>query len=162
SFATNVQPVNLNQIGTDGQPPTSGNLIDDTLIEGNSFTDNRGPDIALLGGLTNATENTISNTQIVNNIMTGSTQYGGIAIVGGREGATNNTIQGVAAVNNTIANEDGGGMATVSNINTSGNTVSGVSASNMILWGNVNGSDFGGEMNPSQVQYSITAQPGYF
>jgi hypothetical protein len=162
SFATNIQPVNLNQIGTDGLPPATGNIIDDTLITGNRFTNNRGPEVVLLGGMTNATANTISNTHITNNIMTGSTQYGGIAIVGGREGGTSNTIQGVAAVNNTIVNEVGGGMAAVSNINTSGNTVSGVSASNMILWGNINGLDFGGEMDPSQVQYSITAQSGYF
>ena len=53
-------------------------------------------------------------------------------------------------------------MGFSSNIDTYGNTVSGVSASNMIAWGNVDGLDFGGEMDPSEVQYSITAQSGYF
>jgi hypothetical protein len=159
SFATSIQPVNLNHIGTDGQPPTTGNLIDDTLIDGNRFTDSRGPMIVLLGGMTNAIANTISNTQIVNNIITGSPQFGGISLVGGREGGTQNAIQGVAIINDTIAN-NASGIGVRANINTSGNTASGVSVSNTILWGNAE--DFGDELDPWEVHYSITAQSGYF
>jgi hypothetical protein len=159
SFDTSLQPVNLNHIGTDGRAATSGNLIDDTLVARNVFTNNRGPDVVLLGGMTNATGNTTANTQVINNLMTGSTQFGGVSVVGGRGGGTQNAIQGVAVVNDTIASNNGG-IDVNPNIGTSGNTVSGVSVSNTILWGNPNGSDFFG-VAPAQVQYSITAQSGF-
>jgi hypothetical protein len=149
--------------GTVGQPPTTGNVIDDTIFDSNRFTDNGGTAISLSGGTTNASGNTISNTRIVNNLIAGTTFNGGIIVSGGFPGGTYNMIEGVAIVNNTIANNVGiyYAIGVIPNQgNTHGNTVSGVSVSNTILWGNTP-PDFFGVM-PSQVQYSITAQSGYF
>jgi hypothetical protein len=166
SFNGNLQVVNIGSSGTNGQPVSSNNLIDDTVVMGNQFRGNRGPDVALTSGTTNATANTVSNTQIVNNLMVGDTGFGGVSVAGGRAGGTNNTVQGLAITNNTIANysgSNGSGGAISINANldgTTGNTVSGVTVLNTILWNNTP-SDFDGLVTPSQVTTSITAQSGY-
>jgi hypothetical protein len=150
--------------GTLGQPPTTGNVIDDTIFDSNRFIDNGDKAIFMGGGSTNASENTISNTRIVNNLIAGTTSQFGILVVGGFPGGTYNMIEGVAIVNNTIANNVGvyDAIGVIPNEgNTYGNTVSGVSVSNTILWGNTPNSDFFG-VEPSRVQYSITTQSSYF
>jgi hypothetical protein len=164
SFDTSLQPINLNFIGNPDQA-SSGNLLDGTLIADNVFTNNRGPAITLLGGMTNATGNTISNTQIVNNLIAGDTTYGAVSVVGGRAGTTQNNVSGVNIVNNTFTNysggiSNGGAVAVAANLDgSSDNTVSNISVSNTILWNNT--PDFTG-LTPSQVSYSITAQSGFY
>jgi hypothetical protein len=172
SFVGNILVVTFTAGGSNGQPAT-GNLIDDTLVAGNQFLNNRGPDVGLTGGMiypgggsTNVSGNTVSNTQIVNNLMAGNYQYGGISIGGGGGGASNNTVRGVTITNNTIVNYSGsngdGGAINVTDTNdgSPGNTVSGVTALNTILWNNTP-YDFYGLVTPSQVTTSITAQAGY-
>ena len=158
-FAGNLQPVNLASIGSDGAPATSGNVIDGTLITGNFFAGNRGPDVVLLGGMTNATGNAITGTDIVNNVMTGSTQYGGVSVVGGRAGGSVNSIDGVRIANNTITGNVGGGVDVSPNLDgATGNAISGVSVLNSIFY--ANSMDFVG-LSSSQVSYSLTSQWGF-
>jgi len=171
SFVGNIISVGFAAGGSNGQP-AAGNLIDDTLVMGNQFLNNRGPDVGLTGGIifsgenTNVSENTVSNTQIVNNLMAGDYQYGGISVTGGSGGASNNTVQGVTIANNTIVNYSGsngdGGAINVTDTNdgSPGNIVSGVTVLNTILWNNTP-SDFYGLVTPSQVTTSITAQAGF-
>jgi hypothetical protein len=165
TFTGNVLAFVAQHLGDDSMLPSSGNLIDDTVIANNVFVANRGPAISLLGGLTNTTGNTISNTLIVNNLITGDTTYGPVGVVGGRAGTTQNNVSGVNIVNNTLTNysgssSNGGAVAVAANLEgSSGNTVSNISVSNTILWNNT--LDFSGP-TPSQVSYSITAQSGFY
>lgn len=159
TFRMNQQPVNLDHIGTDGRPSTSGNLIADVEIAGNVFHDNRGPDVVLLGGLTNATGNAVLRTRIVNNLMTGNTVYGGVSLVGGREGSSSNQVHDVSIVNNTIVDNVGGGLDVNANLSGGvGNTVTGVVVRNSLFWANTK--DFFG-VSPAQVDHSLTAQAGF-
>jgi len=160
TFTSSLQPVNINQIGTDGQPATTANVIDGTLVAKNVFRNNRGPDVVILGGMTNATNNSITNTRIQDNLMTGSTQYGGVGIVGGRQESAGNLIDGVQLANNTIVQNVGGGAGIRANLDGgSGNVVTGVTALNSIMADN-GGTDFDG-IGPSQVSFSLTNQSGY-
>jgi hypothetical protein len=171
SFVDNIQVVTFTAGSGNGSPTVTGNLIDDTLVMGNQFLNNRGPDVGLsggyiLGGDYNVSGNTVSNTQIVNNLMANDYQYGGISVTGGNGGAANNTVQGITIANNTIVNYsgvngDGGAINVVDTTDGSpGNIVSGVTMLNTILWNNTP-SDFYGLVTPSQVTTSITAQAGY-
>jgi hypothetical protein len=159
TFVNSLQPVNINQIGCDGCPGTSSNVIDGTLVEQNVFRSDRGPDVVILGGLTNATNNLISNTTVRDNLMTGSTQYGGVDAVGGRAGSSGNVINGVQVINNTITQNTGGGVQAQQNLDGgSGNTVTNVTVLNSIVTGN--SPDFDG-VGPSQVSFSLTDASGY-
>src|SRR5262249_5143644 len=96
----------LDIVGSAGRPVSTSNVIDDTLISGNVFRGNSSSNITLLGGVTDpgpgtqAVNNLINNTRIINNLMTGSTQFGPIGIKGGVEGSSQNAIVNVAIVNN--------------------------------------------------------------
>jgi hypothetical protein len=172
SFSSNAQVVNLNIIGFDNQSPTTGNVIDDTLIESNVFRANVGPVIVLIAGLTepsgslNTKGNTITNTRIVNNLIADNTVDGTVQAFGGLRGSTNNSINGVNIINNTLANNSTcgsgfceGAISVADNLEYStGNKVSGVSVLNTILWKNT--IDFKG-VDPSQVFNSITATSGF-
>ncbi len=158
--------------GDDGLPSTN-NTVDGTVIQGNIITGIAGPAISLIGGIGNgstvsATGNAITNTSIINNLITGDTVYGGFSITGGRQGSSGNSVSGVKIVNNTIANYagvqgDGGAIDASANLSGgTGNTVSGITVLNTILWNNTP-LDFTGTpgIAPSQVTTSITAQSGY-
>jgi hypothetical protein len=155
-FTGNLQGIALDNNGT-------GSVIDDTLIARNVFSGNQAAISPIVGGTSaGATNNTITNTRIINNLVNRSGfggQSGGVAvrITDNDQGATNNTVNGVSIVNNTFfgPGPDGSGIWVTSN--TGG--VSGVSTFNTIFWGN-GGFDFVG-MTSAQVQYSITAQPGF-
>ncbi|MBI1735287.1 MAG: hypothetical protein HYR51_08940 [Candidatus Rokubacteria bacterium] len=156
TFVGNRQPVNLNHIGTYVAPPTSRNVIADTEIAGNTFRANRGPDVVLLGGMDNASNNLTTRTRIANNVMTGSTQYGGVSLVGGRQGGTSNRIDGVFIVNNTIAGNVGGGVDINANLDgTVGNTVTGVVVRSSLFWNNTQDLVFWNVASP-QVDHSLT------
>lgn len=159
TFVGSLQPVNINQIGTDGRPTTTGNVIEGTLVAQNTFRNDRGPDVVILGGMTNATNNSITNTTIQDNLMTGSTEFGGVAIVGGRQESTGNVINGVQLSNNTIVENVGDGVGAQDNLDGgSNNSVTGVTAVNSIVADNT--VDFGG-LSPAQVSLSLTDQSGY-
>ena len=127
-----------------GSPPSTGNVFDGTVIEGNVFIANGTAAIALWGGADvggstiSISNNTITNTSIVNNVIIGDTQYGAISIIGGGQGSTQNSVSGVSIVNNTIANNPATCCYTALDVGAnvggaSGNTVSGVSISNTIF-----------------------------
>lgn len=155
-------------IGSAGSPVSTSNQVDDTLISGNALRGGTGAGILLLGGAsdpgpgTQAVGNTISNTRIVNNLITGRTQFGPIGIQGGASGSAQNVISGVSIVNNTIANNPTGTLSAIAaDANLSGgtgNVVSGVSITNSLFSGNP--SDFGGSV-AVQVQNSLTCQAGF-
>jgi hypothetical protein len=162
-------PVLFDPSGFDGQPST-GNIIDGTVIERNVMTGVAGPAIMLIGGIGNgstvsATGNAITNTIIANNLIVGDTTYGGISISGGRQNSSGNSVRGVSIINNTIANYSGcsscGGAIDAENNLMGGvnNTVSGVTVFNTILWNNTP-LDFVG-VTASQVTTSLTAQSGF-
>jgi len=161
SFDNSLQPVNLNHIGTNGEPTTSGNSIARTVIERNVFRGNRGPAIAILGGMDNASANTIGNTQIVNNVIAGSTQYGGIGITGGRDGGTGNTVMDVNVINNTIVDSVGNAVGVNANLGGSGNAVMDVRVRNTIFRNNGQGEPELWGLTPNDVRYSIVAQAGF-
>ena len=177
SFSGNYQFGNQSAVlidpsGDDGQPAT-GNTVEGTIIEGNVITGFSGPAFSLIGGIGNgstvsATGNAITNTSIVNNLIVGDTIYGGISVQGGEQKSSGNYSQRSRHRNNTIANYtgiNGHGGAIDASANLSGgtgNTVSGVTVLNTILWNNTP-LDFTGTpgISPSQVTTSITAQSGY-
>ncbi len=154
TFTTNDQPVSIGHIGIAGLPAaTSENVIDDTLIAENVFRDNRGPAIVLLGGMTNATDNAITNTQILNNLITRNQVFGGVSLVGGREGGSQNRIDGVQIINNTIAgNTNWAGIDSNPNVGGTANTIAALTVFNSILWDN--SSDFFG-VTSDQVSFLL-------
>jgi hypothetical protein len=145
NFQNSAQGVFLNS--TDG---TQNTIIDSTLIAGNVFTAVTDPNVGL--GSIGASNNTITNTQIVNNIInqgTNSQQSGGIGI--GANQAVNNTVACVTIANNTFA-----GPLVYGAVSVLGSGVSGVTVFNTIFYGN----QVGG-MTPDQVSYSIINQSGF-
>jgi hypothetical protein len=164
TFDDSLQPVNLNHFGPGPMPvePASNNLIDDTLIAGNVFRGNRGPAIVLLGGMNQATANTIRNTRIINNLMVGATLFGGVGITGGRGGGTGNLIKGVSIINNTIVDSVGNAVGVNANLDGgSGNTVTNVSVRNTISWNNGQGEPELWGLTPNDVSYSVIEQAGF-
>src|SRR5208282_5872640 len=113
SFSSTQTGVLIDPSGDDGQPSTD-NTVDGTTIERNVFTGNTGPAIFLDGGIGNgstvsAIGNAVTNTSIINNLITGDTVYGALLIIGGYTEASGNAVNGVAVVNNTFANCGGCG-----------------------------------------------------
>ena len=151
------EPLDLNFIGNNGGPAATGNMIDGALVARNVIRDARGPDLVLLGGLNNASGNSITNTRIQDNVMSGDTTYGGVSIVGGRDGASNNVISGVQVTNDTIV-QDMGGVSVNADLGGSGDSVSGVTVASSIIVGNSLDYD---QVTPSQVSYSLSDQSGY-
>lgn len=169
-FAGNFSGVNLNN-NRDAGPPcgcidttTAGNVIDDTVIEGNMFTGNLEA-IGMAAGTGQPgfppVNNTISNTRIVNNVInrTGYQHFdtaAGIHVFDNQNGAMNNRVNGLSIVNNTIHGPGpmGGGVWVES-----AGGVTQVSVRNTIFWG---GSPFGeiAGVPPSRVRYSIIDQDG--
>jgi hypothetical protein len=142
-----------------GETQASGNLIANTLVEGNRCSG--GADcVDVSGGYSGATGNTVRNTQVVNNVMSGF--KAGISVVGGGgQGAADNRVDGVQIINTTIANSTGAGLTWLSTFDGSpaGNSVAGLSVGNTVFWGL--GQDFRGSVLPSDVHSSITSAPGF-
>ena len=167
TFVGGVQPVNLNVFGSDARASTD-NAIYGTWIASNVLANSRGPAIVLLGGATNAIGNRVTNTTIANNMIYGSTTFGGVAVIAGRTGGRLNRIDNVLVVNNTIYNNVGGGVLVNDDPErTSGaNTHSGVVVLDSIVVGNPNSptdssrKDFAG-LTAGQVSYSVVSQSGF-
>lgn len=154
TFTTNAQPISIGTIGQNGGTASSGNTIDDTLVSANVFSGTENPAIAINGGFQNATGNSITATNILNNVISGGQPFGGINIIGGDSGGSGNAVAGVRVVNNTIVRGSSSGVAVVSNQgNGAGNSVSGVVIQNTIISGI--GDDFFGEITSVNVSYSL-------
>jgi hypothetical protein len=116
-------------IGTGGgdNTPTSGDVIEHTLISANVFSQTTNA-IQIFGGYTGANNSGVTDTEIVNNVL----GTGGEIILSGGDGGTGNYVTGVRLVNDTIDNGGGPGL---SGGTTTGNTISGVTVSNTIFHG---------------------------
>jgi hypothetical protein len=143
---------------------TSGNGVSGTQIIGNLFANNRGPSVSFLGGKTNATGNATTNTTIANNVIHGSTTFGGVAVIAGRTGGRLNRNDGISIVNNTISRNVGGGVVVNADPERAGgnNTSSGISVINSIVVGNLSSfdgstQDFAG-LDVGQVSVSLVGQ----
>lgn len=157
TFTSNHQPISIGTVGRDGSNEAAGNLVENTLIAGNTFSQNKNPAVEIVGGLINATGNVVRDTRIVNNAMAAG---GLIDIVGGRSGGSRNRVEGVQIVNNTIVRDDGGaGLAIQANAGGTENSVSGVAVSNTIFWGRDD--DFFGEVTPAMIRFSIVSTPRF-
>jgi hypothetical protein len=144
--------------------PSSGNVIADTLIQGNVFS-GQWNSIAMIAGKDNEIGNSILNVQIVNNLIDSGCP---IDIEGGGLGASGNHVEGVRIVNNSILTQPLQGLRVFSNVDgASGNSVTGLSVLNTIFlsWPHnpVPGfeGEFAGEITVDQVMYSITSTPGF-
>jgi hypothetical protein len=159
TFTDNLQGLVLNINST-----TTGSSIQDTLIARNLFAGNLQALGIAAGVDPTSSNNTISNTQIVDNIVELLGWQGGgsvtIQIFDNQNGGTNNTVNGVPFFNNTIYAGSGGSGGMGSGVwVTSTGGVSGVNVVNNIFWGITNNTFSG--VSPSQVSYSIVNQSGF-
>ncbi len=151
---------NINVFNVQDPLPNSESVVDSTLISENFFSVS--PKIQIVGGQGKAQRNTVSNTQIVNNLMTGVSE---ISLIGGKfdPASVGNRVQGVKIMNNTFSPCSRGycgGVAVVSNLDgASGNSVGGLSIINTIF--DLSGYNFYREIKPDQVKFCITSQPGF-
>jgi hypothetical protein len=171
-FTGNFIGAGLNHNRDSGPPgvgldtTTSGNVIDDTLIEGNVFTDNLEA-IGMSAGVAAEpgfppTGNTISNTRIVNNVINrtgfqGAPGAAAIHVFDNQNGGTGNQVTGLAIVNNTINAVNDAGPWGVWLESTGG--ITGVSIRNTIFRGRSFDEIAG--VPPGDVVSSIVDQPGY-
>ena len=135
-------------------PPASSNLIDGTVIGGNVFSGQTSVTIlgggGILGGQDGVRDSVVSNTDFVNNVMSGTE----ITILGGQRKATGNRVHGVRFVNNTLI----GKISIAANAEDGiGNEISDITVRNTIFDPNAVGSD----LKPEDVSYSLISLPGY-
>jgi hypothetical protein len=156
NFSNSQQGVEL-----DSTLGAQNSVVRDTLIARNVFVAVTDPSVGIAAGTNGgAKNNTIANTQIVNNVINeGSSnpqQSGGIFIIDNQDSQEiNNTVSGVSIVNNTFAGAfDYNAISVIST-----GDVSGVAVFNTIFYGNQY-SAVGG-ITPSQVSYSIINQTGF-
>lgn len=154
TFTANDQPVNINQFGPSSGPPSSGNVIDLTEIANNFFAGTRATNIMVIAGAGNASENAITNTRIVNNVITGGAQSVGVRLIGSNPGGMNGRVDGVEVVNNTIAGTLIGFFDTPDFPGTGGGTVVGVKVINSLF--SANSADFQGDTSLIAVSHCIT------
>lgn len=137
-----------------GPIPTSGGLVANTLIAGNTFSGSENhPTIDIVGGYDNASASAVRDMQIVNNVLGAGSV---IVLVGGDSGGIGNQVTGIQIVNDTIDNAGGPGLAILSNQGGSGNSVSGVTVSNTIFHG-IGGydGDFFLEVTADMIHFSV-------
>ena len=167
-FINNFAGISLN-INRDAGPSggqdttTTGNVIDRTTIEGNTFIGNGSISISSGvggGGSFVPVGNTISNTSIVNNVFTGSTSNVAAHLMDNQNGAHGNKVKTVLFFNNTVNNTNSGPTPPAILIDTVGGII-GVKVRNTIFWK----ASAGGENNavstvspPVVVDHSIINQ----
>ena len=160
TFTDNFQGVVLD-IG--GQ--STGNSIQSVTIERNSFSGNLGAMGVVAGVNSNTDNNTVSNTQIVDNVinLTGYQNQGAatVQIIDSQSGGTNDKVSGVTLVNNTINNGTSASPPGWGVWVTSSGGVSGVKIENTIFWGNQTNPPLKGITSSAEVSHSIINQPGF-
>ncbi len=130
--------INLNMISNG---TLTGNTIEDTVIAQNTI--HHSPlAVMMIGGLFNATGNSILNTQILNNLITDNLEgdaYGIIRLFGGFTGADRNLIDGVRIRNNIFQRNKGPAVAAHGgNNNSNGNTIQNLDIINNLITDNTN------------------------
>lgn len=160
TFVGDAAPINLYIANSSGYSPTTGNLISDTVITQNILMGSTSGGIIITGGAAGTLNNEVLNTQIINNLITGTSVNSCIVIIAGRDDAKGNLISGVSIFNNTIAYNQPNFTAIGGGFGVAGNTVAGVSVTNTIFWHNTNG-DIGGLISPGNVSHCITSDAGF-
>lgn len=136
TFENSDQAINLNHIGTVGREALRGNSIEGTLIARNVFRGNA-KHILIYGGVSNATGNTILDTEVVDNQVTDSQGGFGLLVAGGTDGATQNRIDGLRIANNTIRNNTNLAIWLLGGIfGSHGNSIRNVDVLNNLIAGN--------------------------
>lgn len=140
-----------------------GGQIQDTRFHRNVFSGNLQALGAAAGVTAESANNTIANTQIINNLvlLTGFNGQGAavIQITDTQNGGANNRVTGLSMVNNTVYSSGPSGPPGAGTWVTSSGGVSGVSVLNGIFWG-FTGDVFKG-VAPSQVSYTLVNQAGF-
>ena len=158
TFTGNFQGVVIDINGA-----TSGTTVDSTVIARNVFSGNLGAMAVVAGVNSNSTNNVVSNTQIVDNLvdLTGYNGQGAatIQIIDNQSG-TNNKVTGVSFVNNTINNGSSASPPGWGVWVTSSGGVTGVNIWNSIFWGNESSPPLNG-VTSAEVSYSIVDQSGF-
>jgi hypothetical protein len=158
TFTNNLQGAVLDINGT-----TSGSQIQNTVIARNVFTGNlqaMGLGAGVDAGTTN---NVITNTQIVDNLvdLTGYNGQGAATIqINDNQSGTNNKVTGVSFVNNSIDNGSSASPPGWGVWVTSSGGVTGVNIWNSIFWGNESSPPLNG-VTSGEVNYSIVDQSGF-
>jgi hypothetical protein len=159
TFTGNFQGVVL-----DNNSAVTGSTTQNTLIAGNVFVGNLGAMGLVAGVSSDSNNNTIANTQIVNNLidLTGYNGSGAatIQIIDSQAGGTNDQVTGVLFVNNTIYNNSSMSPPGWGLWITSSGGVTGVNSFNNIFWGNESSVPLNG-IASGQVSYSIVDQSGF-
>lgn len=170
-FVNNFIGISLN-VNRDAGPSsgrdttTTGNVIDRTVIEGNTFIGDGSVSISSGvggGGGFVPVGNMISNTMIANNVFTGGTSNVAAHLMDNQNGAHRNKVTAVSFFNNTVNNTNSGPTPPAVLIDTTGG-VTGVKVRNTIFWK----ASAGGENNavstvspPVTVDHSIVNQAPY-
>jgi hypothetical protein len=112
-----------------------------------------GAGIVIVGGSGLLARNSgVKDVQLVNNAIGPGPSL--IQLIGGTNGASGDQLDGVQIVNDTVADHGGPGLqVTANDKGATGNTVSGVTVTNTIFWGNL-----AGEVTPSMIHSSIVSQ----
>jgi hypothetical protein len=160
TFTDNFQGFVIDMSGT-----SSGNMVQDVTVARNVFSGNLGALGVVAGVNSESNNNTVLNTQIVDNLidLTGYQGNGSatIQVIDSQSGGTNDKVTGVSFVNNTIYNGSSASPPGWGVWVTSSGGVSGVSIENTIFWGNETAPPLNGIASPSQVSHSIIDQSGF-
>ena len=139
----------------------SGNVMTGTVIDGNVFNmGSRQSGITLTAGAFNASGNSIDDTQILDNLLVGD-QPSIFLSGGGENNASDNHVAGVEIANDTLVSTmASSALSTTSTYGSgTGNSVIGLDVRNTIFWGP--GWPFNGDITTSNVEFSVTKQPGF-
>lgn len=134
---------------------TQNNLVSAVLIERNHISSCLANGIYLIAGSGGAHGNRLENAILHSNFINDCSDAG-ILIHGDTSYSPNNTISNVAIVNQTLVN-NGNSWAGGLNINSkdASNTITGVTLSNSILWGNEGGDAIRGALTPDLVTHTL-------
>lgn len=142
-----------------GRPPSTDGVVERVRIEGNRIRQGETSAIYLLAGGAGATDLSIRDVDIVNDVIWGGSGFGIAGEGGSGPGSTRNRIEGVRVTNDTIAK--GGGRAGLAfyadSYGAQGNSISGIEVLNAIFAGS--GPDFEGDGLPESVSHSIVRDP---
>ncbi|MBL0210289.1 MAG: hypothetical protein IPQ13_05165 [Holophagaceae bacterium] len=131
SFSGPGQPIS---VGTSPASTNTGNVIDNTLITGNTFTSSEHGALHMTSGyqgaIGSASGSTISNTWFVNNAVTNS--HWGVILWGGTDGATGNQISTTVISGNRFTACDRA-LELAGGLRANGNTVSDTLFQNNII-----------------------------
>ena len=132
------------------------NLISGIVIDRNHILRCSGNGIYLVSGSGGAYENLLENIAIRNTFI-GDCSHAGILLHGVESPSHDNATRNIDIVNVTLVDNGNSTWAGGLNLNTknASNTITGVTLSNSILWGNEGGDAIRGSLTPDSVEYSI-------